>query len=122
MCIAGKPCHPSVCLTQQLNESEDVMRKLLVLSWVAALSTTLFAAPDGATLYSVKCAGCHGEGGAKTIAAMHVKPINGPEIKSMGVGVLTSVVSQGIGKMPAFAGKLTPEQIKAVCDHVLTLK
>jgi mono/diheme cytochrome c family protein len=97
------------------------MKKLFAFATVAALSTSLFAA-DGGALFKAKCAGCHGADGAKVIAAMGVKPVNTPEVKKMGAAGVSSLVSKGQGKMPAFAGKMTPDEIEAVSTYVLTLK
>lgn len=97
------------------------MKKFVAFASVAALSTSLFAA-DGGALFKAKCAGCHGADGSKVIAAMGVKPVNTPEVKKMGEAGVSSIVTKGQGKMPAFAGKMSPEEISAVSAYVLTLK
>lgn len=97
------------------------MKKLVAFASVAALSTSLFAA-DGAAVYKSKCMGCHGADGAKQIPALGVKQLNTPEVKKMGEAGVGSVVEKGRGKMPAFGGKLSPDEINAVATYVLTLK
>ena len=97
------------------------MKKVLAVAFVAALSTSLFAA-DGATIFKTKCAGCHGADGSKVIAAMGVKPVNTPEVKKMGAAGVANIVTKGQGRMPAFGSKLSPEEVKAVSAYVLTLK
>jgi cytochrome c6 len=97
------------------------MKRVFAFAIAAALSTSVFAA-DGAATFKAKCAGCHGADGAKVIAAMGVKPVNTPEVKKMGAAGVSSLVTKGQGKMPAFAGKLSPEEISEVSAYVLTLK
>ena len=97
------------------------MKKVFAFAAAATLSTSLFAA-DGAALYKSKCIGCHGADGSKVIAALGVKPLNTPEVKKMGPAGVGDIVAKGKNKMPAFAGKMTPEEISAVSAYVLTLK
>ena len=97
------------------------MKKVFAFAIAAALSTSAFAA-EGAAVYKSKCVACHGADGSKVIAAMGVKPLNTPEVKKMGAAGVSTLVSKGKGKMPAFAGKLSPEEIHEVSEYVLTLK
>ena len=97
------------------------MKKVFAFAAAATLSTSLFAA-DGAALYKSKCVGCHGADGSKVIAALGVKPLNTPEVKKMGPAGVSELISKGKNKMPAFAGKMTPEEVSAVSAYVLTLK
>ena len=97
------------------------MKKVFAFAIAAVLSTSAFAA-DGAATYKSKCAGCHGPDGSKVIASLGVKPVNTPEVKKMGAAGVSGIVTKGKGKMPAFAGKLSPEEIHEVSEYVLTLK
>jgi mono/diheme cytochrome c family protein len=54
--------------------------------------------------------------------AMGVKPINTPATTGKSVDALVAVVSKGQGKMPAFAGKLSDDEIKAAAAYVKGLK
>jgi mono/diheme cytochrome c family protein len=73
---------------------------------------------EGATLYSTRCASCHGEDGGGSF---------GP---ALGAGVAVgrfpddadqiAVVSDGRGSMPGFADSLTPEQLAAVVEYTRT--
>ena len=84
---------------------------------VLALATFPLAAvaDDAATLYKSKCAMCHGATGAgdtpmgKKIA---VKPLGSPEVQKKTDADLLNVIAKGRAKMPAFAAKLSEEQIK----------
>jgi cytochrome c6 len=97
------------------------MKKFFAFAIVATMAMPLFAA-DGGAIFASKCAGCHGADGTKTIAAMGIKPINTADVKSKGAAGLTATVTNGNGKMPAFKGKLSDEEITAVVQHVLSLK
>lgn len=97
------------------------MKNLFVLAIFAAMAMPLFAA-DGAATFKAKCAACHGADGTKTIAAMGVPAINAPAVKAKGAAGLTTIVTKGEGKMPAFSGKLSDDEIGAVVKFVLALE
>ncbi|TGE31065.1 cytochrome c [Desulfosporosinus sp. Sb-LF] len=71
-----------------------------------------------AALYTTNCAGCHGVTGAGGSAG---PAINTDEWKNNSSKV-QAIILKGQGKMPAFAGKLTDTQIKAIGDFVASLK
>ena len=90
-----------------------------------AVSTTSFAQNSGADIYKSKCQSCHGaDGSGNTPAgkATKVRPFNSPEIIKMSDDDLIQITKNGRGKMPAYAGKLTDDQIKAVIAHIRTLQ
>ena len=82
-----------------------------------ALPVLADATPDGAALYKAKCAMCHGaDGKGKT-------PLATAEVQKMSNDELAKVTSDGKPpKMPAYKGKLTPEEIQAVVAHIKSLK
>jgi cytochrome c6 len=98
------------------------MKKMFALAIVATMAMPLFAAADGAATFKAKCAACHGADGSKTMPAMGMPAINTPAVKAKGAAGLTTVVAKGQGKMTAFAGKLSDDEISAVVTFVLTLK
>lgn len=97
------------------------MKRIFALAIVATMAMPLFAA-DGAAVFKAKCAGCHGVDGTKAMPAMGVKPINTSDVKGKGAAALNTEISNGVGKMPGFAGKLGADEISAVVDYVLALK
>jgi mono/diheme cytochrome c family protein len=99
----------------------ETMKRIFALAIVVTMAMPLFAA-DGAATYKAKCVACHGADGAKVMPAMGVKPLNTPAVKAMGAAGVTNLVTKGQGKMPAFAGKLSGEEISAVSGYVLSLK
>jgi mono/diheme cytochrome c family protein len=74
---------------------------------------------DGAALFGQRCAGCHGGDGSGGIgprlAAGRVVA-NYPDPQDQ-----IAVVTNGRGSMPAFAERLSPEEIAAVVDYTRTV-
>jgi mono/diheme cytochrome c family protein len=104
------------------------MKKLLL----AALFTSLvvpsmaFAADLTSDInYKAKCAMCHGAN-AEGKPSMKVTPLKSAAGKSE--AELTDTITKGMTppgggiKMPPFAGKLTPEQIKTLVSEIKALK
>ena len=90
-----------------------------------AISSTSFAQSPGADIYKSKCQSCHaadGSGNTPAGKSMKARPFNSPEVMKMSDDDLIQVTRDGRGKMPAYAGKLTDDQIKAVIAHIRTLQ
>lgn len=73
---------------------------------------------DGAALYRANCAGCHGEAGEGTYAPVLA---GGAAATRGGPDEQVAFVLAGAGDMRGFAGRLTPEEVRAIVDHVATL-
>jgi mono/diheme cytochrome c family protein len=69
--------------------------------------------------YKAKCAMCHGAN-AEGKAMMKTAPMK--DVASKSEADLTAAISKGKGKMPPYAGKLTPEQIKTLVSEIKALK
>lgn len=98
---------------------------LVVLSVTLAMSTWTFAADAGADAYKAKCASCHGAEGKGDTAigkSMKLKDLGSDEVQKQSDADLTSVITKGKKPMPAYEGKLTPEQTAAVVKFLRTLK
>lgn len=97
------------------------MKKFVAGISLAALTlagTMAFA--SGADDYKAKCAMCHGADGKGAMAKkMGSQDLAGT---SMSTAEIAKVVTDGKGKMPAFKGKLSDDQIQAVAAYVKTLK
>ncbi len=94
---------------------------LAVLALVVSIATPVFAA-DGAATFKAKCAMCHGADGTKENPGMGVKSLAGADVQKQSDADLVAAVSKGKGKMPAYAGKLSDDEIKSVVAFVRTLK
>ena len=89
-----------------------------------ALAGSAYAA-DGAAIFKAKCAMCHGADGSASTGmgkSMGLKPLGSPEVQKMSGADMTTFVANGKGKMPAFKGKLSDDEISAVVKYVHTLK
>jgi cytochrome c6 len=89
------------------------------------LTLSLSANAQSADLFKSKCAMCHGADGSASTGmgkSMGLKPLSGPEVQKMSEADLITLITNGRGKMPAYKGKLTDDQIKAVAEYVKTLK
>ena len=101
------------------------MKKSLILVVCIALASTAFAAADGAAVYKSKCAMCHGPNGDASSGmakSMGLKPLNSPDVQKQSAADMTALVTNGKGKMPAFKGKLSDEEVSAVVTYVKSLK
>lgn len=89
-----------------------------------AMSTASFA-QSGADTYKSKCQMCHAaDGSASTPAGKSTKahPFNSPDVVKMSDDDLIKITKNGHNKMPAYAGKLTDDQIKGVIAYIRTLQ
>jgi mono/diheme cytochrome c family protein len=94
----------------------------LVLSLVLLLAAPLFAA-DGAALYKTSCTTCHGATGAGDTPAgkmMKAKPLGSAEVQKLTDAQLTTIITNGERKMPAFGKKLSADDIKTLVAFVRT--
>ncbi len=101
------------------------MKKTVMFAVLFALVLSIAMpamAADGAAIFKAKCAMCHGADGSKENPGMGVKPLSGADVQKQSDADLTAAVTKGKGKMPAYAGKLSDEEIKAVVAFVRTLK
>ena len=106
------------------------MRKQLTLIAVIALTGILFLtagafAADGAAVYKAKCASCHGQTGAGDTGigkSLKLRDFSTADVQKQSDADLTTVISKGKGKMPAYDGKLTADEIKAVVATIRTFK
>ena len=98
------------------------MKKSLAVLAGLALASSLAMAGDLAANadYKAKCAMCHGASGEGK-PAMKVAPLKDAAGKSD--ADLTAIISKGKApKMPAFEGKLSADQIKALVADIKSLK
>ena len=100
------------------------MRKTLVVSlMIMAIAGAAFA--DGAAVFTGKCAMCHGKGGAGDTGmgkSLGLKDLGSADVQKASDADLTKIVADGKGKMPAYKGKLSDDDIKGVVAFIRTLK
>lgn len=97
----------------------------LLLAFALALPAGFVAQADeaGKSLFQKKCSICHGRDGVPKKAAKDAHAFTDPAWQAMTPReTIEKTVTEGKGKkMPAFKGKLTPEEIALVAAHVKTL-
>lgn len=93
---------------------------------LAALTAAPAFAQDGAAAtYKAKCAMCHGADGTGNTPvgkSMKVRSFKSDEDVKATDAQLIKDTTDGVGKMPAYKGKLTDAQIKDVVAYIRTLQ
>ena len=98
------------------------MKKVITLTLVLLVAALVVpaawadATPDGAAIYKSKCAMCHGPNGEGKAA---MKTVQFP--KTLTEEEIVKFTNDGKGKMPAYKGKLSPDEISQVAKFVKTL-
>jgi mono/diheme cytochrome c family protein len=103
----------------QSNSSKSI---LVVLAVAFVFSATALA--DGAGDFKAKCAMCHGAdgtGSTPTGTALKVRDLSSANVQAQTDAQLTDIVTNGKGKMPAYKGKLTDDQIKGLVGFIRSL-
>ncbi len=101
-----------------------VRAAVIVLS-LATAGSFAQAQATGKDTYTGKCQMCHGADGMGATPAgkaMKAIPFTDPQILSQSDASLMADTKNGKGKMPAYAGKLSDGEIKAVVTYIHTLQ
>ena len=98
----------------------------LVVFWLVVSPPVALAAPASqasqpeATLFETHCAGCHANGGNIIRRGKTLKPKalqrNGYDTPT----AIAQIITQGKGAMTAFGDRLSPTEIDAIAQYVLT--
>ncbi len=97
---------------------------LAVLTLALVFSTYTFA-EGGADTYKAKCAACHGASGAGDTTMgknLKIRDLGSADVQKQSDADLNTIITKGKGKMPAYDGKLTKEQIDDLVKYIRTLK
>jgi mono/diheme cytochrome c family protein len=105
------------------------MKRINVFAIAAALAVVFTlsfsahaqSAPD---LFKSKCVACHGADGtgSPTGKKMGAHDFTAAEVQKMSDADLTDVITNGKNKMPKYADKLKPEDVKGLVAYIRTLK
>jgi mono/diheme cytochrome c family protein len=93
------------------------MKRLLVVAAVLAAASVASAA-EGKAIFGAKCLACHGgDGKGQTLMGkkLRVKDLSASKLTA---AQMEAIITKGEEKMPAFAAKLSPEEIKGVAAFV----
>ena len=101
------------------------LKCVAIVFLAATCAAPVLAQGGGPDTYTAKCAPCHGADGlASTPAgkALKAASFKTPAIVKAPDAELIGIVKSGKGKMPAWSGKLSDDQIKAVVAYIRTLQ
>src|SRR4051794_38185162 len=95
----------------------------LALGVVLMVAAPKASAADAAADFKAKCQMCHGADGKGTPTGtkMGAHDWHSPEVTKMTDAQLTETIEKGKNKMPAYTGKLSADQIKALAAYVKEL-
>jgi cytochrome c6 len=97
---------------------------LVGLALALAVPTIAVAQGSGADTFKSKCAMCHGADGTGSAVGkkMGAHDFTTAEVQKMSDAELTEIITNGKNKMPKYADKLKPEEIKGLVAYIRTLK
>jgi cytochrome c6 len=77
-----------------------------------------------ATLYKSKCAACHGPDGTGSVTGktMGAHDFTSADVQKLSDADLTTIITDGKNKMPAYGKSLKADQIKGLVAYIRTLK
>jgi mono/diheme cytochrome c family protein len=100
-------------------------RTLVVLTtMLLSFGTVCFAGSPGEEVYKAKCQSCHGARGMADTSiglAFKIKPISDAAVRKYSHAEMEECTRNGIGKMQAFKGKLSDEEIRASVAYFRSL-
>ena len=98
--------------------------RLVIACFLTVFLTHVAAADATSDLYKTKCQGCHGaDGHASAIGKkLGARDFNDPDVVKMSEVDLVKITTDGKNKMPAYKGKLTDDQIKALVKYIKDMK
>ena len=116
VCKHGTTNVPAGCVPDQSQALEDVAAYVTSVAGVngAEPKSTATKSTDGKTIFTTSCGSCH------TLAAAGTTGTIGPNLDQLkpAFAIAKRQVENGGGVMPAFKGRLTPQQIDAVAKYV----
>lgn len=104
------------------------MKKLVSIVCIALATVTFLftspasAEPDlglGQQVFSANCVACHKGGNNLVMANKNLKKATLAQYGMDSMDAIQTQVTKGKGAMPAFAGRLDPNQIESVAAYVL---
>ncbi len=96
---------------------------LVLLAVTVVFSTWSFA--DGGETFKAKCALCHGADGKGETGmgkSLKLRDLGSADVQKQSDAELNALITKGKGKMPAYDGKLSADQINELVKYVRGLK
>ena len=103
------------------------MKISVVLALLVLIATPLLAdaTPDATAIFKAKCAMCHGPDGSGQTPmgkSLKIRSLGSADVQKQTDAELTNIITNGKGKMLAYKGKLSAEEIKALVGYIRSLK
>ena len=101
-----------------------VSRALMVFVLAPAFSQCAIA-NAGPDTFQARCAPCHGatgKGDTKMGQHLKLRDLSSADVQKQTEDELEAIIAKGKGKMPAYGGKLTKEQIEDLVKFIRSLK
>jgi cytochrome c6 len=98
--------------------------EMVALAALCLATCPLGAQEAGAALYKTKCAACHGADGKgeTTVGKMNkIRDLGSAEVQQQSDSDLSTIISGGKGKMPAYGKSLKPDQVTELVAFVRSL-
>ena len=98
---------------------------IVAVSAAVLLSASLALATDTEDVYEKKCKMCHGADGKGDTAAgkkLATRDFHSTDVMKLTDAELTDAINKGKNKMPAYAAKLKPEQVKGLVAYIHELQ
>jgi cytochrome c6 len=102
----------------------QVFVTLTAIAFMLFLSLSVHAQNASEALYKSKCAACHGADGtgSATGKKMGAHDFTTADVQGMSDAELSTIITNGKNKMPAYGKSLKAEDIKGLVAYIRTLK
>jgi len=94
------------------------MKRIAIALAASFLLAGAAQAADGKALFASKCTVCHGPDGKGQSAMGKKLGVKDLTATKLSAADIEATIAKGKGKMTPFAGKLSPEEIKAIAGFV----
>ena len=104
---------------------KNILKASIGLLALALVFSVYSFADAGGDTFKAKCAACHGATGAGDTTMgknLKLRDLSSADVQKQSDDELTTIITKGKGKMPAYDGKLTKEQIGDVVKFIRSLK
>ena len=104
---------------------KNILRASIMVLALALVFSVYSFADAGADTFKAKCAACHGATGAGDTTMgknLKLKDLGSADVQKQSDEELTTIITKGKAKMPAYDGKLTKEQVSDVVKFIRSLK
>ena len=98
---------------------------LIISALTLVFSSAYTFASPGADTFKARCAPCHGatgKGDTKMGQHFKLRDLSSADVQKQTEDELEAIIAKGKGKMPAYGGKLTKEQIEDLVKFIRSLK